>query len=119
MDDDTTIWPPPPQVKPPEAQPVTRTPGWVRRGAWGGLTGFVFATLCWMFWGMITPGRSIAHSHAWRGISLLMSALAGSAFGCHQRTNLWRVCIALLALAALAFWLCVPQAWWTEPPPAP
>jgi hypothetical protein len=81
----------------------------------GGLAGF---TLCWVIWGVLTPGDYGPSGATALGLftTLASAALAGWV-GFVARSRVLRSGLAVAALMSAVFWVAVPDGWWAKPPP--
>jgi len=78
----------------------------------GAFAGF---TLCWVAWGKATPGDFFANGNPLLAPTLVGALLIGGALGAFAHGRKGAIVIALLAAAALLFWVLVPDGWWAHP----
>ncbi len=84
------------------------------RAVYGLVTGFGLVILCWVGWGLATPGDLFGNGSPWVMPSLVASALAGFVLGCTQKAKGFRIAVVALAVAAGVF---APHGWWGHGPP--
>jgi hypothetical protein len=78
---------------------------------------FCAVTLCWIVWGVLTPGDYFANGNAFVNPSLALTAAAGAWFARKARTRLRISALVILALLCIAFWIATPNGWWAKPLP--
>ena len=78
---------------------------------------FALGTLCWVLWGLITPGDYFANGSPMFPFSFVISVMIGLTLGYSVRSRAFRYFFVGLAVLALAFWLFVPEGWWAKGPP--
>ena len=82
------------------------------------LTGaFVGATICWIFWGLVTPGDYFANGSPLVWPTIAAAGIAGAYAATRLRSRAFQITLATAACASLLFWLAVPDAWWATSPP--
>ena len=74
-------------------------------------------TLCWVIWGVITPGDSFANGSKFFWPSILVVAGVSLILSFMFTSKGVRVFISLAVIASLCFWLFVPNGWWASGPP--
>jgi hypothetical protein len=78
---------------------------------------FCSGTLCWIVWGVLTPGDYFANGNAFVNPSLVLAAVAGAWFGFKARTQLRIGTLAILGVLCVVFWIATPTGWWAKPLP--
>jgi hypothetical protein len=74
-------------------------------------------TLCWIVFGLMTPGDHFANGYRHVKLTAGLAAVAGALVAFRLRS---RVLIAALVLAGIGsgvFWGAVPNRWWAKRPP--
>jgi hypothetical protein len=78
------------------------------------LAAFCLGTICWIAWGLETPGDYFANGSVMVDPTLIAAVLAGLFVGWKARM---RVVISCATIASLCFWLFVRDGWWAHAPP--
>ena len=89
----------------------------LRRSSIGVAALVASVTAVWVLWGWGTPGDSFANGNSLVLPSLAAAGVVGFLVGWRVRRGLGQVVVALLFVAAVLFWLVVPDGWWVTPPP--
>lgn len=89
----------------------------LRRSSIGVAALVASVTAVWVLWGWGTPGDSFANGNSLVLPSLAAAGVVGFLVGWRVR-GVGQVVVALLFVAAVLFWLVVPDGWWVTPPPS-
>ena len=79
------------------------------------LAAFCFVTICWIAWGLETPGDYLANGSQLVLPTLIVAVVAGLFIGWKAKTRI-RVVVFCAAIAGLCFWLVVRDGWWAHAP---
>jgi hypothetical protein len=79
-------------------------------GAFAGFTGG------WILAAMLS-GDELRVSDPFRLLGLAVPTTAGALFASRVQRWPWRALLGIAAIAALVFWIAVPDGWWALPPP--
>jgi hypothetical protein len=77
---------------------------------------FSAVTLCWIMWGLLTPGDFFANDNPLVFVSLPVALVVG-AWLAHKARRRTRYVVFALSLTCAAFWIFVPSGWWASAPP--
>ncbi|HXU81498.1 MAG TPA: hypothetical protein VN914_08875 [Polyangia bacterium] len=87
------------------------------RVLWAALAAFAGLTLAWFLCGLLSGGDFLGGGSPLPYLLAVAGAGLGGWLGAKARARGARVAIAAAALAALLFWVAVPNGWWALPPP--
>ena len=79
------------------------------------LLAFSLVTGWWALWGLAS-GDYFANGSSLVYPTVLGAGIAGGVVGYKVRTAVTRSLVILAALAAISFWLFLPDGWWAKPP---
>lgn len=83
------------------------------------LGAFSGVTLCWIAWGLMTPGDFFANGAiVLLGITLIGAAALGGYLASRIRSRALRVVLLALSSLCVAFWIVAKSGWWASPPPS-
>ena len=77
------------------------------------MTAEVLITLCWILWGLLTPGDFFANGSSYLMPSLCIAAIIGFVLGWKFEKGAQKA-IVIGFVASLCFWLFVPAGWWVK-----
>lgn len=80
---------------------------------------FDAVTLCWIVWGLLTPGDFFAHGNPFVLVTLPAALIAGAWLGSKARTRARRISLSAVGILCAVFWLFAPNGWWASGPPGP
>jgi hypothetical protein len=79
--------------------------------------GLVAGTLCWIMFGLLTPGDHFANGYRHVKVTAGITALAGALVAVRVRSRTLLILLIAAAVACGLFWRVVPNRWWAKAPP--
>ena len=81
------------------------------------LGAFVGGTVCWIAWGVLTPGDLFANGSPMLWVTLVAAVAVLGFAGLKARSKAGRIVLVVLTLACGLFWIAARDGWWAKAPP--
>jgi hypothetical protein len=82
----------------------------------GLLGGFCVFSIVEIIWGYFTPGDYYANGCRWVVPSFWLASFVGFGSGWYGNNRIFRIVVAVISFAAIAYWVFVPDGWWAHEP---